>query len=228
MLYKVLLLSSPLVGLQTGGSMAQLFFAVYRVRNLCPWITLIGFLFNLGNVGSACWLTVVSIFTHCCVFNPSIVGPKGVKYDTVSRFEIVSLLVGYGLPLIISTIGPIISAVKHTGPFYGPAGYWCWITSEYDAFRIAFHYAWIIVAFFVILAIYGSVFNKMCLLLKVVCSFTSAKDLLLFLKNQWRWWSDIRLFSLPYTCHSQSFVSWNFLPTLLPLRWKWLQYLFLS
>ncbi|MBW0520191.1 hypothetical protein O181_059906 [Austropuccinia psidii MF-1] len=60
--------------------------------------------------------------------------------------------------LLLTTIGPLAFAQESNGPFYGPAGAWCWITKPYAWERFCLHYIWLFITGSASAIIYGLIF----------------------------------------------------------------------
>lgn len=63
------------------------------------------------------------------------------KYDAdrLRRMEVWYILVCYGVPLI-PALSFIFISTPERGRMFGDATLWCWVTSEWDIFRIATFY----------------------------------------------------------------------------------------
>lgn len=90
------------------------------------------------------------------------------KYSShrLQQLEIPYIIICYGLPLIPAMVFLFIS--KHEGgttkPIYGPATLWCWVSDDWQIFRIATFYGpvWIVLVFtFSIYILAGNVIFKL-------------------------------------------------------------------
>ncbi len=73
------------------------------------------FLVNYGDLSSAMWVSVL------CCFSNHVVFMKDKKNHL--RFEIISLIICFVVPLLLSAVGFIIELVQGE-TFYGPAENW--------------------------------------------------------------------------------------------------------
>lgn len=64
----------------------------------------------------------------------------------------------WALVFVLAMIGPIAFATEALGPFYGPAGGWCWISSSYPWERLWLHYVWLFLAGAVSAVTYALIF----------------------------------------------------------------------
>lgn len=90
------------------------------------------------------------------------------KYSShrLQQLEIPYIVICYGVPLVPATVFLFISKREgdKTMPIYGPATLWCWISDDWQIFRIATFYApvWIVLVFtFAIYILAGNVIFKL-------------------------------------------------------------------
>ncbi|KAF8424483.1 hypothetical protein EV426DRAFT_78256 [Tirmania nivea] len=90
------------------------------------------------------------------------------KYSSqrLQKLEIPYIIICYGVPLIPSTVFLFISKKQNgvTKPLYGPATLWCWVSDEWQIFRIATFYGpvWVVLVFtFSIYILAGNVIFKL-------------------------------------------------------------------
>ncbi|KNZ54359.1 hypothetical protein VP01_2966g2 [Puccinia sorghi] len=132
----------------------RLFFIDLLVSDL---IQSLGFLLNLAHVGKA----NIEDSTICTVQGVFIqLGDTSGAFATVAiavhTFIVLinrtppstsALLIVLGtkwaLVVILAMIGPLAFVTDSLGPFYGPAGAWCWISSAYPWQRLCLHYVWV-------------------------------------------------------------------------------------
>jgi len=50
------------------------------------------------------------------------------------------LVLGWSFIALVVAIGPLVVQKKTLGPYFGPSGYWCWITQQYPASQICLEY----------------------------------------------------------------------------------------
>ncbi|KAI0280376.1 hypothetical protein BGY98DRAFT_914694, partial [Russula aff. rugulosa BPL654] len=84
-----------------------------------------------GNVGTAVWTFMLSLHAFRLLFLRSRVS-KGRKW--------LILVLGWSFIIFIVIIGPLGIREKSLGPYFGPSGYWCWITEQYPASQICQEY----------------------------------------------------------------------------------------
>jgi len=90
------------------------------------------------------------------------------KYSShrLQQLEIPYIIICYGVPFIPSVVFLFISKQESgaTKPLYGPATLWCWVSDEWQIFRIATFYGpvWIVLVFtFSIYILAGNVIFKL-------------------------------------------------------------------
>ena len=90
------------------------------------------------------------------------------KYSShrLQQLEIPYIIICYGVPLIPATVFLFISKQEDgsTLPLYGPATLWCWVSDDWQIFRIATFYGpvWIVLVFtFSIYILAGNVIFKL-------------------------------------------------------------------
>lgn len=59
------------------------------------------------------------------------------------------------ISVCLTVIGPLFFVTNSLGPFYAPAGGWCWISGEYSWPRLYLHYIWLFLAGIASAVIYG-------------------------------------------------------------------------
>ncbi|KAI0305120.1 hypothetical protein B0F90DRAFT_1815372 [Multifurca ochricompacta] len=79
---------------------------------------------HAGNVGTAVWSFALALHAFCLLFLRSRLS----KHSKWFAF-------GFGWTFIsfIVMIGPLAIQKKALGPYFGPSGFWCWITVQYPA-----------------------------------------------------------------------------------------------
>jgi len=75
-----------------------------------------------GNVGMALWSFVLAGHIFNLLF---------LRWKCTLRGLLITLLGGWFSIAIIVSIGPLAVQKQSLGPYFGPSGYWCWITAEY-------------------------------------------------------------------------------------------------
>ncbi|WAQ84570.1 hypothetical protein PtA15_5A140 [Puccinia triticina] len=120
----------------------------------------LGFLLNLAHVGKP----IIEDSTICTVQGVFIqLGDTSGAFATVAiavhtfivlinrtppstAALLIVLGIKWALVFILAMIGPLAFATDALGPFYGPAGAWCWISSAYPWQRLCLHYVWLFFA----------------------------------------------------------------------------------
>ncbi|KAI0264745.1 hypothetical protein BC834DRAFT_882401 [Gloeopeniophorella convolvens] len=75
-----------------------------------------------GNVGTAVWSFALALHAFRLLFLRAHVSRRGKWLTLALGWAFVALVVG---------LGPLALQHKDRGPYFGPSGFWCWITSEY-------------------------------------------------------------------------------------------------
>jgi len=84
-----------------------------------------------GNVGTAVWSFMLALHAFRLLFMRTRVSTRGKCF---------MLSLGWSFVIFIVSIGPLAIQNNTRGPYFGPAGYWCWITEEYPAEQICLEY----------------------------------------------------------------------------------------
>lgn len=84
-----------------------------------------------GNVGTAVWSFILSVYVFRILF-----------LRTTSSTAIRYLVLGWGWLAIVFVvmIGPLAIQTDTKGPYFGPTGYWCWITHAYPQEQMYLEY----------------------------------------------------------------------------------------
>ncbi len=91
--------------------------------------------FQIGNVAEALWTLVISVHVFNLLF---------LRNPTTKKFVPIAVTVGvWGLVGTICICSPAVLEKPKFGPYFGPSGYWCWITEEYSGSRIGAVYFWV-------------------------------------------------------------------------------------
>ncbi|KAG8781540.1 hypothetical protein FRC16_002836 [Serendipita sp. 398] len=107
---------------------------------------------HFGHVGTALWLLVIAIHTFFLLFYQAP-PPRWVFFSIFSGVWI--------LVLVIMLIGPMFLSLEHGVPFYGRAGMWCWIRSEYTVERYALQYGLQFLSAIISLILYTLLFFRL-------------------------------------------------------------------
>ncbi|KAH9941236.1 uncharacterized protein BXZ73DRAFT_75195 [Epithele typhae] len=134
-----------------------------------------------GNVGMALWSFALSAHVFMLLF---------VRRLSLSAMQSwVILGVGWFLIAFVVVIGPTVIERSGRGPYFGPTGFWCWITGEYPREQFFLEY------FFEFLSAFLSFFMYMIVLLRVRGNLTrdsQGKWHLRFVPHGERWRLAIR------------------------------------
>ncbi|KAI0065276.1 hypothetical protein BV25DRAFT_1913882 [Artomyces pyxidatus] len=84
-----------------------------------------------GNVGAAFWSFMLSLHAFRLLF---------LRHKFTQRGKWLTLGLGWAAILLIVLIGPFAIQNKDHGPYFGPSGFWCWITDEYPAAQTFLEY----------------------------------------------------------------------------------------
>ncbi len=107
---------------------------------------------QIGSSSIALWTIFICAFTfHWIQFsnnNPA----TGIFTEPGRIFEIIALIICYGVPIIFALTGFLIRGKQ---PYYNPSGDWCWIDPEYNIFRLCFLYVWVFLAMGLLILFYG-------------------------------------------------------------------------
>ncbi|CAG8515627.1 18311_t:CDS:2 [Acaulospora morrowiae] len=88
-----------------------------------------GVLINLGDIASSFWVFVICLHTYMLVV---------YSYE-YPHIILLSMIIIWPLSILISMLG--FSIQTPSNPFFGSAGgLWCWITPNYNIYRVLFHY----------------------------------------------------------------------------------------
>jgi len=109
------------------------------------------FVYQLGDVASAFASFFIGIWVWTTIHQ--------LHYSWLrlpgKKFEILTLLVVVGVPVLFIIIGWVKATI--TGiPFFGPTSLnaWCWISEAYPIERIMFEYAWMFLISFILFGLY--------------------------------------------------------------------------
>ncbi|KAJ4384185.1 hypothetical protein N0V86_001030 [Didymella sp. IMI 355093] len=100
---------------------------------------------QIGDVSSGFFVLAIAVHTWLGVV-------KG--YKVPYKWFIASILGLWAFALLLTVLGPAM----YQNRFFGRAGGWCWISSNYQNERLWLHYLWIFIIEFGTIAIYGHVF----------------------------------------------------------------------
>lgn len=105
---------------------------------------------NVGNVASAVWTLVIA--GH--VFNLLFLRMAQKKYVALAVAIATWSFIG-----AVAIFGPAV--LEKSGPFFGIAGYWCWITEQYPGARVGLEYFWMFFSAIMSFILYMLVFLRL-------------------------------------------------------------------
>ncbi|KAI0685755.1 hypothetical protein BC835DRAFT_1420945 [Cytidiella melzeri] len=120
-----------------------------------------GFIKQAGNVGTAVWSLAIAV----CVF-------RLMFLRTATSMAVNYLVFAFGWLLVafIVAIGPLAIQTPTKGAYFGPSGYWCWITDEYPLEQTYLEYFWEFMSAGISLILYAGI------LLRVRGNLVHSKD----------------------------------------------------
>ncbi|KAI0937517.1 hypothetical protein AcW1_001625 [Taiwanofungus camphoratus] len=78
---------------------------------------------NAGNVAMALWSFLLSLHVFMLLF---------LRWRSTKLLCHIILVLGWLLVALVPGIGPLAIQTAERGPYFGPSGYWCWITHNYS------------------------------------------------------------------------------------------------
>jgi len=99
--------------------------------------TVQGVFIQLGDTSGAFATVAIAVHTFIVLIN---------RTPPSTSALLIVLGTKWALVVILAMIGPLAFATDSLGPFYGPAGAWCWISSAYPWQRLCLHYVWLFFA----------------------------------------------------------------------------------
>jgi len=84
-----------------------------------------------GNVGTAVWSFALAHHAFNLLF---------LRARLTTRSKWITLAVGWTFIVFVVAIGPLAIQRKDLGPYFGPSGFWCWITGQYPASQFFLEY----------------------------------------------------------------------------------------
>ncbi|KAI0790881.1 hypothetical protein C8Q75DRAFT_806254 [Abortiporus biennis] len=117
-----------------------------------PSCTAQGFIKHFSDVGTAIWSLIIAFHTFWILF---------LRLETKKTMLVVTLIVGWGLILLLVIIGPATANAKQKGEFYGISGYWCWISDGYDVLRIGLDYCVMFVSALLSFLFYTAIYLRL-------------------------------------------------------------------
>ncbi|KAJ3569371.1 hypothetical protein NP233_g5100 [Leucocoprinus birnbaumii] len=102
-----------------------------------------GVFLNIGNIAIAFSILSIAFHTFAVLVLEWRIGHLVLRC-TVAAIWIITAVI-------------VLACSRVRSDYYGQSGYWCWITRSYETERIVGEYLWMWIAFFVMIALYGSV-----------------------------------------------------------------------
>ncbi|KAJ3485474.1 hypothetical protein NLI96_g4923 [Meripilus lineatus] len=84
-----------------------------------------------GNLGMALWSFVLAVHLFNLLF---------MRRKSTDLGQYLTLLIGWFCVFFLVAIGPLAIKRKEKGAYFGPTGYWCWITHKYPLERAFLEY----------------------------------------------------------------------------------------
>ncbi|KAH6620287.1 G protein-coupled glucose receptor regulating Gpa2-domain-containing protein [Boeremia exigua] len=100
---------------------------------------------QIGDVSSGFFVLAIAVHTWLGVV-------KGYKMPY--KWFVVSILCLWGFALLLTVLGPLM----YRDRYFGRAGGWCWVSTDYQSERLWLHYLWIFIVEFGTIGIYGHIF----------------------------------------------------------------------
>jgi hypothetical protein len=84
-----------------------------------------------GNVGTAVWSFALALHAFRLLF---------LRTRMARRTKWLALILGWFFVAMIVSIGPLALETKDRGTYFGPSGFWCWITHQYPIEQTVLEY----------------------------------------------------------------------------------------
>ncbi|KAH9968197.1 hypothetical protein BC827DRAFT_1152477 [Russula dissimulans] len=101
-----------------------------------------------GNVGTAVWSFTLALLAFCLLF---------LRARVSTRLVWSMIAVGWSLIAFVVAIGPLALRTKALGPYFGPSGFWCWISESYPDEQVCLEYMFEWMSAFFSFALYVTV-----------------------------------------------------------------------
>ncbi|KAI0827070.1 hypothetical protein BC628DRAFT_1318954 [Trametes gibbosa] len=108
--------------LQAVGTLMNGKWAMHRTVVSGPFCRVQGGIKQAGNVAMALWSFTLSLHVFMLLFS---------RVAITRTLSWLLLFTGWYMIIFIVVIGPAAFETPQRGPYFGPTGFWCWITSEY-------------------------------------------------------------------------------------------------
>lgn len=90
-----------------------------------------GVIKQAGNVGAAVWSFALALLAFCLLF---------LRARVSTRLVWSMIAIGWTFIISVVAIGPLAVHKKSLGPYFGPSGFWCWISERYPAAQVCLEY----------------------------------------------------------------------------------------
>ncbi|KAJ3225044.1 hypothetical protein HDU81_008165 [Chytriomyces hyalinus] len=111
--------------------------------------TIIGTLHQFFAIAVTSWTFLISLYCH----NVVLYGPK-----VADNFNVWYQVYGWGMPVIFTATGFIVSAVDYRGNLMGDATYECWFSTAYTDLRLYLFYTVIWSHYFALVGLYARIY----------------------------------------------------------------------
>ncbi|KAI9511682.1 hypothetical protein F5148DRAFT_1169706 [Russula earlei] len=104
-----------------------------------------------GNVGTAIWSFDLALLAFSLLF---------LRTRLSTRSMWLMLALGWAFMVFVVVIGPLAIQKDTIGPYFGPAGFWCWITESYPFSQVFLEYMFEWTSALLCLFLYVTVFLR--------------------------------------------------------------------
>ncbi|KAI0256435.1 hypothetical protein BJV78DRAFT_1278922 [Lactifluus subvellereus] len=111
-----------------------------------------GVIKHMADVGIAIWSSVIATRTFLVLF---------LRFPVKRHVMWVVLIGNWSFLFAIVIAGPATAMIQNDGPYYGIAGYWCWISADYTVQRVALDYMVMFLSAVYAFVLYSLVFLKL-------------------------------------------------------------------
>jgi len=108
--------------LQAIGSIMNVKWVAERVVEAGTFCSVQGGIKQAGNVGMALWSFMIAMHIFNLLF---------LRWKSTELGKWLTIGIGWFSVAFIVSIGPLAIQKESIGPYFGPSGYWCWITHLY-------------------------------------------------------------------------------------------------
>ncbi|KAI5479501.1 integral membrane protein, glucose receptor Git3 [Pseudohyphozyma bogoriensis] len=109
-----------------------------------------GVVFEAGDIGTSLSAMLIGLYLFSVLV---------LAYNPPRVAVLTAIALSWSIVLVITFVG---FSIQTPGiPFYGPIAKWCWITPEYQYYRLWFHYLWIFATGGLIVVLYIAIIVRM-------------------------------------------------------------------